>query len=73
MLWRIPGFAWATFKKVFAWSLLAYVIEAGMIEYVFVRNHVRGTPLLEVTLMLVIFATSVPMNIAFTVARYAGR
>lgn len=64
-------FSWTTFRNVLKWALLAYVIEAGMIEFAFVRNHARGSTLLTVTLMLVVFATAVPSTIAFTVARYA--
>jgi len=71
MLSRLKVFSWPTFTKVFKWALLAYVIEAGVIEFAFVRDHTRGSSLLIVSLMLVIFATSVPSTIAFTVARYA--
>jgi len=68
---RVRDFAWPTFAKVFKWALLAYVIEAGMIEFSFVRNHTSGTSLQIVTGMLVIFAVSVPTTIAFTAARFA--
>lgn len=71
MLSRIDQFAWSTFAKVFKWALLAYIIEAGMIEFAFVKDHTRGASLVIVSLMLVVFATSVPVTIAFTVARYA--
>jgi hypothetical protein len=40
-----------------------------MIEYVFVHNHASGGPLVVVTLMLVMFAITIPTVIAFTVAR----
>ena len=70
LLARQRIFAWSTFRKVLKWGLLAYVIEAGMIEYAFVRDHTSGASLVIVTLMLLIFATSPPMTIAFTVARY---
>jgi hypothetical protein len=46
------------------------VIIAGMIEYVFLRNHTSGGPLVVLTLSLVIFAVHVPLLIGFTVARY---
>lgn len=72
VLARLRDFAWARFLQVFKWALLAYAISAGMIEFAFVRNHTRGTPLLVVSLMLFIFAVDVPVIIAFTVARYAG-
>lgn len=71
VLARLKGFAWTTFATVFKWALLAYVITAGMIEFAFVRDHTRGSPLVVVTLMLVVFAVSVPTTIGFTVARYA--
>jgi len=71
LLVRLREFAWRTFRTVFQWALLAYVITAGMIEFAFVRDHTRGTSLIVVTLMLVIFALSVPLTIAFTVARFA--
>jgi hypothetical protein len=68
---RVTVFSWTTFRNVIKWALLAYVIEAGVIEFAFVHMHTRGKSLLIVTAMLVIFATSVPTTIAFTVARYA--
>ena len=58
------------FVAVGKWALLAYVINAGMIEYAFVRNHLSGGPLIVLTLSLVVFAVHVPTLIAFTVARY---
>jgi hypothetical protein len=71
LLTRIEGFAWTTFATVFKWALLAYAITAGMIEFAFVRDHTRGSALVVVTMMLVVFALSVPSTIAFTVARFA--
>jgi hypothetical protein len=71
MLVRIESFAWRTFATVFKWALLAYVITSGMIEFAFVHDHTRGYSLVIVTLMLVVFALSVPTTIAFTVARFA--
>jgi uncharacterized membrane protein YoaK (UPF0700 family) len=70
MITRVAGFAWNTFVRVGRWSLLAYVIAAGMIEFAFVRNHTSGAPLAVVTGMLVVFALDVPFIIATTVARY---
>jgi hypothetical protein len=73
LLARLPDFAWATFFLVGRWALVAYVIQAGMIEYAFVHNHASGTPLVVVTLLLVMFALNVPLIIAFTTARYRSR
>jgi hypothetical protein len=67
---RARRFAWQRFAQVARWALLAYVIIAGMIEYVFLRNHTSGGPLVVLTLSLVIFAVHVPLLIGFTVARY---
>ena len=52
------------------WALLAYVVIAGMIEYAFVYDHTRGTVLVVMTLMLVIFTLTPPVLLAFTVARF---
>jgi hypothetical protein len=68
---RVKGFAWDRFFDVARWALLAYVITAGLIEFVFVRNHVSGGTLVVLTLSLVVYAVHVPTLIGFTVARYA--
>jgi hypothetical protein len=75
LLGRLRQFAWDTFFLVGRWTLLAYGVIAAMLEYVFVRNDARGTPLALMTLLLVVFAVAVPMVLAFSVARYqeAGR
>ena len=70
LLRRVPHFAWHRFFSVARWALLAYALTAGMIEYAFVRNHLKGGPLIIVTLSLVIYALQVPTLIGFTVARY---
>ena len=69
-LTRVRDFAWSRFFQVARWSLLAYVVIAGMIEYAFLRNHLRGGPLVVLTLSLVVFAVHVPTLVGFTVARY---
>ena len=68
---RVKDFNWPKFFEVGKWSLLAYVVIAGMIEYVFLRNQVSGGTLVVLTLSLVVFAVHVPMLVGFTVARYA--
>jgi hypothetical protein len=67
---RVDGFAWARFFEIARWALLAYAIIAGMIEYVFLRNHTSGGPLVVLSFALVLFAVHVPVLIGFTVARY---
>jgi hypothetical protein len=73
LLSRVKPFDWQRFFAVGKWSLLAYVVIAGMIEYVFLRNHVRGGPLVILTLSLVVFAIHVPILVGFTVARFYNR
>jgi uncharacterized membrane protein len=70
LLSRVQGFAWERFFQVGKWSLLAYVAIGAMIEYAFLRNHVRGGPLVVLTLSLAVFAVHVPTLVGFTVARY---
>lgn len=67
---RSKSLARGTFVKVGKWSLLVYLIVAGMLEYVFVFDGTRGRTLIVLSGMLLIFAVDVPMIIAFTVARY---
>jgi hypothetical protein len=68
---RVKGFAWGRLFEIGRWALLAYALIAAMIEYVFLRNHTSGGPLVVLTLSLVVFAVNVPLLIGFTVARYA--
>jgi hypothetical protein len=67
---RVKDFPWRRFGEIARWALLAYVVVAAMIEYSFVRNHLRGGALIVLTLSLVVFAVHVPTLIGFTVARY---
>ena len=70
MLMRTRELAWDKFFLVGRWTLLSYVIAAGLIEFAFVRDHTRGGPLVVLTAMLVLFAVNVPLIISFTVARF---
>jgi len=67
---RVQGFPWRRMLEIGRWALLAYAIIAGLIEYVFLRNHTSGGPLVVLTLSLIVFAVNVPVLIGFTVARY---
>lgn len=69
---RVPGFAWDRFMYIASRALMAYVVVAGMIAYVFLRNHTSGAPLAVMLASLVLFAVNVPVLIGFTVARYDG-
>jgi hypothetical protein len=70
LLARQRDFAWQRFLQVAGWTLLAYVVIAGMIEYAFVYDHTRGAVLAVLTLMLVVFGLAPPLLVAFTVARF---
>jgi hypothetical protein len=72
MLARVRYFDWPRFFQVAKWSLLAYAVIGGMIEYVFLRNHLSGGPLVVLTLSVIIFAVHVPMLVGFTVARFSS-
>jgi len=63
-------FAWRRFFQVAGWALLAYVVIAGMIEYAFVYDKTRGPVLVLMTLLLATFTLTVPLLLAFTVARF---
>jgi hypothetical protein len=70
LLARMRDFAWSRFWPVWAWTLLAYVVIAGMIEYAFVYDQTRGSVLVVMTLMLAVFMLAPPLLVAFTVARF---
>ena len=70
VLARVRDFAWRTFFLVGAWALAAYLVIAGMLEFVFVLDHTPGSLLIVLTLMLAIYAVNVPLLLAFSVARY---
>jgi hypothetical protein len=67
---RIRPFAWDRFFQVGRWTLLAYVVIAGMIEFAFIYDKTRGISLVLMTLALALFVLNVPVLVAFTVARY---
>jgi hypothetical protein len=70
VLARVRDFAWRTFFMVGGWALAAYLVIAGMLEFVFVLDHTRGGLLVVLTLMLAVYAVNVPLLLAFSVARY---
>jgi len=67
---RIRPFAWSRFFQVGRWTLLAYLVIAGMIEFAFIYDQTRGVQLVLMTLALALFVLNVPVLVAFTVARY---
>ena len=67
---RVDGFNWDAFFGVAKWALVAYVVIAGMLEFVFVKDGTSGGILVVLTLSLVVYAVHVPLLIGFTVARY---
>ena len=70
LLARIDNFAWGAFRLVSGWVFLAYLVIAGMLEYVFVYDHTRRTQLLILSLMLAVFAVDIPLLLGFSVARF---
>jgi hypothetical protein len=70
LLARQREFAWRRFRQVAGWTLLAYVVIAGMIEYAFVYDHTHGAVLVVMTLMLFVFMLAPPLLVGFTVARF---
>jgi hypothetical protein len=70
LLSRLQPFNWQVFRQVAGWVLAAYVVIAGMLEYVFIYDHTRGTQLVVLSLMLAVFAFDIPMLLGFSVARF---
>lgn len=70
LLARISPFNWRLFRQVAGWALLAYVVIGGMLEYVFVYDHTRGSQLVILTGMLAVFMLNIPLLLGFCVARF---
>jgi hypothetical protein len=66
----LKDFAWGVFKLVFAWSLAAYAVIAGLLMFVFIRDDIPGDVMTFLISMLVIYAINIPLLFAFSVARY---
>jgi hypothetical protein len=67
---RIRPFAWPTFFLVLRWGLVAYMVIAGLLGYVFIRDHTPGPTVAVLVATLAVFAVDVPVILAFTVARF---
>ena len=70
LLTRIQNFARKTFFLVAKWALLAYLVIAGMLEYVFIYDGSRGPVLVLLSSTLAIFAINLPILFGFTVAKF---
>lgn len=70
LLSRIPVFAWASFFKVFRWTILAEGIVAGILEYVFIFDGTRGAVLVLMSSTLVIFVLDLAVLFGFSVAQF---
>lgn len=70
LLARVRSFAWDRFFGVVRWVLLAYLVIAGVLAFVFVDDGTRGSPLALMLCSLAVFAADVPLILGFTVARY---
>ena len=67
---RARPFAWKVFYLVVRWALLAYLVIAGLLVFVFVYDGTSGATLAVLVATLAVFAVDVPTVMAFTVARY---
>lgn len=72
LLARAQNFAWRRFRQVWQWAMLAYIVIAGMLEYVFVKDNTPTNMMIMLTLLLIAFALTVPLLMAFSVARFVG-
>ncbi len=70
LLSKIGPFAWAVFKQVFGWSIVAYAVIAGLLMFVFLRDNIPGDVMTFLIAMLIIYAIDIPLLFGFSVARY---
>jgi hypothetical protein len=67
---RIKEFGWPVFFRVLGWALLAYLVIAGILEYVFIYDHTPARLLALFSGMLLLFALDVPLMLSYSVARW---
>ena len=70
LLARITQFAWDKFFQVTKWTLVAYMVIAGILEFVFIFDHTPAKQLWLFSVMLAMFAVDVPLLLGFSVARW---
>jgi hypothetical protein len=70
LLSKAKDFDWATFWLVARWSFAAYLVIAGMLEYIFLRNNTPDDVMLVLSGMLAVYAVDIPLLFGFSVARY---
>jgi hypothetical protein len=70
LLARVHAFAWPVFFRVYGWTVLAYLVIAGILEFVFVFDHTPAHQLALFSAMLALFAVDVPLILSFSVARW---
>ncbi len=70
LIGSLDNFSRSSFHTVGGCALLAYIVIGGMIEYTFIRNHVRGEELALLTWGMALFVVDVPLILGFSVARY---
>jgi hypothetical protein len=70
LLSRVQRFHWRSFFLVAKWSLVGYLVIAGMIEFAFLRDSIPGPQLAAMSAMLALFAVDVPLLLGFAVAQH---
>jgi hypothetical protein len=70
LLSRVSDFAWSSFFLVAGWSLVGYLVIAGMIEFAFIYDDTPGRQLAALSAGLALFAVDVPLLLGFSVAQH---
>ena len=70
LLARVRAFAWSVFLRVLGWAVLAYLVVARILAFVFIYDHMPGHQLALFSVFLFLFAADVPLILAFSVARW---
>ena len=70
LILRKRPFARGLFFRVAKWVFLYILVLSGVGEYVIVFDGTRGTPLVIMTVVLVLFLINIPMLWGFSVARH---
>ncbi|NNN20647.1 MAG: hypothetical protein HKL80_01420 [Acidimicrobiales bacterium] len=70
LLASLRDISWKIFFQVDKWAIVAELVIASILEFVFVYDGTRGVMLVIMSFLLFLFALNVATILSFTVAKY---
>ncbi len=70
LLISLKDISWKIFFQVGRWAIVAELVIASILEFVFIYDGTRGVMLIIMSFLLFLFALNVATILSFTVAKY---